>query len=281
MQQFFTYNGNLYPTGTPVFQPSSRAFRYGDSLFETIRLHNGRLLLFDFHFDRLTKGMQLLGIETGDCINQQFLQSAILELANKNNLIRNGRVRLTVFRKDTILNEPVSSAAQWLIECTALPKEYFSLNQQGFSIDIASDNRKPSGPLSNTKSGNYLLYVLAAQLANTLGVSECLVLNHAGRIADSTRFNLFLIKNQIVYTPSLEEGPVEGVMRRHVLKYFQEQGKPVRETAINISDVEAADELFLTNALYGICWVGTFQSFNYTNTITRRLYTDLFQQYLT
>jgi branched-chain amino acid aminotransferase len=281
MKQFFTYNGELFPAGTPVFPHSCRAFRFGDSLFETIRFNNGGLLLLDFHIERLLKGMRLLGIEPGDIINPKFLESAILELADKNDIRRHGRVRITVFRKESGLSEPISCIPEWLIECNSLPEHYFGLNKKGYTIDIASENRKASGPLSNMKSGNYLIYILAAEMANKLRVNECLVLNDAGRIADSSIFNVFLIKNNVVYTPSLSEAPVEGVMRRHILTYFQTEGNPVQETAITIGDLQSADEVFLTNALFGLRWVESFQSSRYSNTITSNIYSDLFQQYIT
>ena len=63
MEQFFSYNGKLFSAGTPVLSPSSSAFRFGDSLFETIRINFSQLMLFDLHLERLFKGMLALGFE--------------------------------------------------------------------------------------------------------------------------------------------------------------------------------------------------------------------------
>ena len=278
MEQFFIYNGKLVPSGTPVFTASNRAFRFGDSLFETIRLNKGHLALLDLHLDRLFLGMKTLGLEVPIGFDHRFLEEAILRLAYTNGHTEFGRVRLTVFRKDGGFNDPVSSHPEWTIECNSLPGHYQHLNEDGYHIDIDLTNTKGKGPLSNIKSGNYLVYILAAERARELQVNECLVLNSDGRIADSSIFNLFLIRNQIIYTPSLQESPVAGVMRRHVIQHFELSGNPVRESAISITDLEGADEVFLTNALFGIRWVKSFRSFQYGNKMTRQIYSDLFQQ---
>jgi len=277
MQEFFNYNGQLSPTSTPVLTISNRAFRFGDSLFETIRLEKGRLLLFPFHLDRLLFGMKTLGFAVPGGFDERFLEKSILDLARINGIADYGRIRLTLFRKDGLLDDP-SNQPDWIIECTSLPVNYQQLNEEGYTIDIDTNNCKGDGALSNLKSGNYLIYILAAQRARELKVNECLVLNSAGRIADSSIFNLFLIRNKVLYTPALGEAPVAGVMRRHLINHFQQSGNPIQESTVSIADLEEADEVFLTNALYGIRWVKSFRSSQYGNEMTRQIYSDLFQQ---
>ena len=278
MEQFFSYNGTLFPVGTPVFSPSSPAFRFGDSLFETIRIKHGRLMLFDLHLERLFKGMHALDFELPGLFTKEFLESAIVNLTLKNRVLDHGRVRLTVFRKEVGLNDPLSSLPDWTIECSSLADQYLQFNENGYSIEIDSNNKKGIGPLANIKTGNYLIYILAAQFAKERKLNECLVLNNAGRIADSSIFNLFLIRDGVLTTPSLDEAPVAGVMRRHLINHFLLAGNPVQEKPVTIEDLENADEVFLTNALYGIRWVKSFRSTTYSNKMTRRIYSDLFQK---
>jgi len=278
MEQFFSYNGKLFPTGTPVFSPSSPAFRFGDSLFETIRINHGQLMLFDLHVERLFKGIRALGFDLPGLFTKEFLESAIVNLARKNCVLDYGRVRLTVFRKEGGVSDPISSLPDWIIECSALADQYLRLNEIGYSIDIASNNKKGTGPLSNIKTGNYIIYILAAQIAKERKLNECLVLNNAGRIADSSIFNIFLIRDGILSTPSLDEAPVAGVMRNHLINHFHQVGNPVQEKPVTIEDLESADEVFLTNALYGIRWVKSFRSTTYSNTTTRLIYSDLFKE---
>ena len=280
MEQYFIYNGQLFPADSQILTPASRAFRFGESLFETIRLEKRSLHLFQFHLDRLFDGMKILGFECPTAFNREFLTESILRLADVNGIANYGRVRLTISKGETSMNSSNPSKPDWIIECNTLPEHYLGFNESGYSIDIDDTNTKGSGPLSNLKSGNYLLYILAAQRAKELQVNECLVLNSAGRIADSSIFNIFLIRNKVLYTPSLLESPVAGVMRRFLINYFHQSGHPVMETAIKVSDLEQADELFLTNALYGIRWVHSFRSSNYGNHISRQIYHELFEQKL-
>lgn len=277
MEQSLIYNGNVFPAGTPLLTASNRAFRFGDSLFETIRLNRGDLALFEYHADRLFKGLRALGFEVQTQFDQQFLKESILKLAHINGITEYGRVRLTMFRKEGS-DGTVTSLADWIIECSPLPGHYQQLNEDGYDIDIEYKNTKGKGPLANIKSGNYLLYILAAQRARELQVNECLVLNSDGRIADSSVFNVFIIRDQKLYTPSLDESPVAGVMRRHIISHFQQLGNPVREGSISIADLEGADEVFLTNALFGIRWVKSFKSARYGKKMTSQIYSDLFQQ---
>jgi len=278
MQQFFLLNGKLFPAGTPVLGPASRAFRFGDSLFETIRMEFGKPLLFKLHIERLIAGMTTLGFDIPFHFNEQKLVAEMVKLAAKNGVSKYGRIRLTVFRKEGGLYDPVSNLPEYIIECSELPDNYQRLNENGFDIDIAADNIKGGGPLANLKTGNYLLYVLAAQAARERKVNECLVLNSFGRIADSSIFNVFIVKDGVVSTPALEEGPVAGVLRRHLIDHFRNAGNPVEEAGISIADLESADEIFLTNALYRIRWVKSFRSKTYPNQFSANLYSKLFQQ---
>lgn len=268
----------MFILGTPILSPASRSFRFGDSLFETIRFNNGSLELFDFHMERLFTGLRLLGFELSALHTADKWRQEILSLAAKNQLTGPGRVRLTVFRGDGGLYDAVSNQPFYTIECSSLSENYQRLNENGFIIDTLPEHRKGSGALSNLKSGNYLLYILAAQRSRMLKVNECLVLNESNRIADSSIFNLFLVKDGILKTPPLSEAPVAGVMRRHLLQELPFFGYQVQETPISENELLLADEVFLTNALYRIRWVREFRTARYANKIGREIYSKLYQQ---
>ena len=101
------------------------------------------------------------------------------------------------------------------------------------------------------------------------------VLNTAGSIADSTIANLFLIKGGTIITPSLEEGCVKGVMRRHLLTELPMAGWKTLEMPVSVSEIKNADEIFLTNAINGIRWVKQFRDNVYVNTQTVEIYNHL------
>ena len=146
------------------------------------------------------------------------------------------------------------------------------LNENGLVIDIFPDARKSCDKFSNLKSANYLPYAMAARYAKENKLNECLVLNVHERIADATIANIFLIKGDRLITPSLNEGCVNGVMRRYLIANIKVEEGEIAET-----DIQDADEVFLTNAISGIRWVKNFREKSYSNLQSRKIYKDLIQ----
>ncbi len=139
-------------------------------------------------------------------------------------------------------------------------------------IGIYPDAEKSCDKFSNLKSANFLPYAMAALYAKENKLNDCLVVNTTGSIADSTIANIFIIKKGVIITPGLEEGCVDGVMRRHLLKEMRNAGYEVEETAVAVSDLREADEVFLTNAINGIRWVRQFRDKIYTTIKTAEVY---------
>jgi branched-chain amino acid aminotransferase len=121
---------------------------------------------------------------------------------------------------------------------------------------------------------------LAAQYAKHEKLNECLVLNQHDRVCDATIANVFFSKDGIIHTPSLVEGCINGVMRRHLLEQLRNAGFPVKESAYLPEEITEADEIFLSNAMYGLRWVKqwgnrTYQ-FQQASTIFHRFISPLF-----
>ncbi len=110
---------------------------------------------------------------------------------------------------------------------------------------------------------------MAARYAALHGWDDCLVLNNAGRVADSSIANLFWVSGGIVYTPPLTEGCIAGVMRRWLMTNLSGYGYEVQERPVAPEDLILADEAFLTNAIRGVRWVGNLAGTTYGNKIAR------------
>jgi len=104
MSFFFNYDGNFFKSGDPVLSPDNRGFRYGDGLFETMRVENGRIILKDFHFERLYSGLKTLQFPLANNFDKTWLESLISHLLSKNSHHESARIRLTVFRGDGTLD---------------------------------------------------------------------------------------------------------------------------------------------------------------------------------
>lgn len=276
--EWINHNGIWLPAGSPVLKAGNRGFRYGDGLFETLLVRNGRIRLKDFHFDRLFAGLTHLRFSIPSSFSREDLEAAILQLCERNRHTDLARVRLTLYRGNGGLYEPETNDPHYLIESWPLTPRDIALNEDGLTIDIYPDGMKACDGLANLKSNNFLLYVLAAFYAKDRRLDDCLVLNNYGRLADSTIANLFYLKDRRVYTPSLSEGGVAGVMRRCLLASLPEAGFPVEEMPVRAEDLLNADEVFLTNAIKGIRWVGTFRTSRYAGAFSRIIYNQLIKE---
>jgi len=265
------------PADEPVLHSANRSFRYGDGLFETIKVFKNTILLEQFHFQRLLESMLLLKFEVPKLFNTEILKEKILLLCNKNKCDNLGRVRLTVFRGNGGLLEDEDISMQYLIECWPLNKSSNQFNENGLVIGLYTGASKSCDQFSNLKSSNFLPYVMAALFAKEHKLNDCLVLNISGNIADTSIANMFMIKNEIISTPALDEGCISGVMRKYLIGKLKDAGYKVNENAVSPGDLESADEIFLTNAISGIRWVKQFRQTKYSNSQTVKIYKDIFQ----
>ena len=251
---FVNFNGKILPAEELVISGQSHAFRYGDGLFETIRMDHGQMPFFDRHMDRLFRGLSALYFECPRLFSPAFLHQEIDKLVQKNRIKGSARIRLTLFRGEGGLFDPEHHHPYFFIEATALPEQYNRLNENGLVVDVFDAVRKHADRVSSFKTCNHLPYVLAAIEAKKRRVNECLLLNTEGRICDATISNLFWVKQGNIFTPPLSEGGIDGVMRRYLLENPFE-GFLFSEKPLDPAELMEADELFLTNALYKIRWV--------------------------
>lgn len=264
-------NGKFLPAGEPALLVSNRGYRYGDGLFETLRIVNGKIRLGAYHADRLWEGLDLLRFEIPRLFTPGKMEEEILRLVKKNNCENSARVRFSVFRGNGGLYDD-DRALQYLIESWPLQEEGKKLQENGLIIDIYPDARKGCDAFARLKSANFLPYSMAAIHAKANKWNDCIVLNTKGNLADSTIANIFLVKEDEILTPGLTEGPVAGVMRRYLLESLTAAGYRVRETPVSVEDLSSAQEVFLTNAIQGIRWVKQFRDSVYTNTKTAEIF---------
>lgn len=265
------FNGKIIPEDEPVLLASNRGYRYGDGLFETMKMFNGIILLADYHFERLFSALCLLKFDSPKLFTKEKLEQQILQLCKKNDCENLARIRLSVFRGNGGLYDE-NKAMQYVIECWPLNKSVNGFNENGLVIDIYAEAAKSCDKFSNLKSANFLFYSLAALYAKENKLNDCLLLNTSGGISDSTIANVFIIKDAIICTPGPEEGCVNGVMRRYLLEKMQNAGYNIQQRAVSVNDLNNADEVFLTSAINGIRWVRGFRDKIYTNVTTEEIY---------
>ena len=240
---------------------STRGFLYGDGLFETMRMHKGQIIHLTQHFARLLHGMQLLKMEIPKGFSPQWLEDFIStsickEIPTAN--APNWRVRCTVYRAEGGLYTPSNNQAKWQISCTPLDYSEYQLNKKGLVVGKYTDIRLSTDILSALKTISALPYVMAGLYRNTEHPEwdDCLLVNHYDRIVEATAANIFVRIGERFYTPALTEGCVAGVMRQIIIDWFEQNKIAITEISLSDEMLQKADEIWLTNAIQGIRWVG-------------------------
>ncbi|HEX8333267.1 MAG TPA: aminotransferase class IV [Segetibacter sp.] len=272
MEEYINDNGQIIKKNAWSISPDNRSFRYGDGCFETIKLINNRIILADYHFQRLFNSLELLKFDRSKDLTSQRLSREILELANRNNHHQHARVRLTFYRGEGGLYDEISQQPNYLIQTWAQLNDVNQLNNLGLAVDFFPDARKAADRFSHIKSNNFLPYAMGALWAKQNQLDDAIILNSFGNVADATIANIFIVKDGTVYTPPLSEGLVNGVMRRYILKCLQEEGIPIHEASVTREEVLQASEVFFTNALYGLRWVRQVAKSNYACQMSTHLH---------
>lgn len=271
IKQFINLNGSIVSSDHQIFTVSNRSFRYGDGLFESMRYMNGQLKFPDLHIDRVLKGMEILKLENGFHLDSWFLREKVDELARRNKIGPNARFRLTVFRDSGGLYSPDSNKMAYVLESQSMDESQYTFNNKGLIIDVYDELTKPVNILSNLKTCNSLIYVLAGVFKNQHKLDEVMILNQHGFLCESISSNVFVVYDSKLYTPSLNEGCIGGVMRQVVMRLAIENGIELIEAQVNPDILNEADEVFITNAAKGIQWVMGYNSKRYFNEMSKFL----------
>jgi branched-chain amino acid aminotransferase len=271
---YLIHNGKYFSSEEKIINADNQSYRYGDGLFETMKMIKGEILLAEYHFNRLFNGLQVLKYNIPKLFTPVSLAEQIKMLAQKNGCEKAARVRLSVSRGHGGLYDG-DNKLDFIIECRPVNESVNQLNENGLIIGLFEDARKSCDLFSNLKSANYLPYVMAALYAKENKWNDCLVLNQYGRVCDATIANVFWVKDGEIFTPPLSEGCVDGVMRRHLLQITVGTENAIQEKVCPVAELENADEIFLTNAVYGIRRAKQFRNKELANTITKELYSKI------
>jgi branched-chain amino acid aminotransferase len=194
--------------------------------------------------------------------------------------IISGRCRLTVYRDAEGHYMPVDSKGGFTVELKPFDPGQYALNEHGLHVDIYPEVRKPVNVLSVHKTLNCQVYIMASLWSRARGLDDCLLQNDRGNIIESSSGNLFIVSNGVLYTPSLSDGCIGGIMRMQVINLALANGMKVYECSLNPQNLLAADELFFTNAIRGPQWVSTYRTKRYAHRLSAGIVELLMQQVL-
>jgi branched-chain amino acid aminotransferase len=254
--KFSIFNNEIVNSNEIVLSKTNRGFSYGDGFFETIKFFKGSVFNFQNHFKRILFSTSLLDLKFDLTILE--LEDLITKIIKINNLL-NGSVKIIIYRESEGKYLPLTNKSSFYISCTKDSSDEFVLNTKSLKIDLYKDNFKSDSPLSNIKSLNSLLYVMASIYAKKNNFDDVLIFNSNKRIIESTNSNLFLFSDDVIYTPPLSDGCVDGTMRRLIVDILKIK-YTISIESITESQLLSSNEIFLTNSISGVKWVGSFKN---------------------
>ncbi|MFT4779857.1 MAG: branched-subunit amino acid aminotransferase/4-amino-4-deoxychorismate lyase [Flavobacteriales bacterium] len=270
MQYVYSHGEYLLANEASV-HVTNRGFHFADGFFETIRIMNGKPLFLEHHFSRILESMKVYKFEREINFSLQKLEKEITVLLSKNQISSGGRLRITFTRKSEGFYLPTSNEMEYVIEAYPLNVNKYNLNERGKKLDLFTEMKKDVNKLAIFKNIDCRLYVMASLFAKENQLDDALIQNYKGAIIEATSSNLFLVSNGVLYTSTLEEGPIAGIMRMQLINLALENDIKVYECTLNPQNLLAADELFLTNSISGIQWVSSYRTKRYYNATSTKL----------
>ena len=249
MDEIIYLNGSLVPIDQANISALDYGFLYGYGLFETMRSYAGNIFLLDRHLERLSCAAKTIGIS----LKELNIKEGVMETLKVNKL-GDARIRITVSAgRGTIVPNPDSCTEPTvLIFATHLQSYSEQVYNRGYKAIISNIRRNSQSFLSSVKSANYLESIIAKQEAKRAGMDEALFLNDRGLLAEASMSNIFLVKNNLLRTPSISNGILPGITRETVLQLASKLRIRANEDDIELAELLQSQEAFLTNSLIEI-----------------------------
>jgi len=281
MEEYVCFNGVFTKISQVGISVRNRSFLYGDGLFETIHANGTIPQFLDKHLNRLFNGMKLLNMNIPDFFNHEYIFKKIQGVLVRNKLFKGAKVRLIVFRNEGGLYTPETDDVSFIIDSSKLENYKYVLNEKGFFVDIYQDLKKSINKYSHLKTTNALIYVLAGIYKRKNKFDECIILNENNKICETISSNVFLVKDDVFFTPPLSDGCIAGVMREVIIELLKNKGiRVIDNFSLDTDILFEADEIFLTNSINGVRWVLGLQKRRYFNNYSKEITNLLNQTYI-
>lgn len=246
MERWIYVNGEFVKKEDAKISVFDHGFLYGDGIFEGIRVYNGNIFKCKEHIDRLYDSAKSILLDIG--YTKEEITEKMAEAVRLNGM-KDAYIRLVVSRGagDLGLDPrrcPKSTVIIIVEKLSIFPKEQYETGVR--IITVPTRRNTPDALNPKIKSLNYLNNVLVKIEANQAGVSEALMLNAQGYVCEGSGDNIFVIKNNVIYTPPSYLGALEGITRNAIMELATEAGYTVKEEPFTRHDVYIADEVFLT-----------------------------------
>jgi len=246
------FNGTIVSQSDNILA-TNRAFLYGDGVFETVKILDGKVLFLEDHYFRLMSGMRIVRMQIPMNFTMEFFESQLLETAAANNSLDSCRARMTVFRNEGGFYMPSDHTVGFVVSAVSLENKMYVIGKREYEVDLFKDFYITRQLLSSVKTTNKLINITGSIYADENGLHNCLLLNDAKMVVEALNGNVFMLTGNKLVTPPLSEGCLNGVMRKQILVLAKKsENIEVIEEVISPFDLQKADEIFVTNVISGI-----------------------------
>lgn len=257
-------NGNIQENSA-ILIDSNRGFLFGDSVFETIKVLDNKVLFLEDHYFRLMASMRICRMEIPMNFTMEYFETQILNLIATFSDSNSYRVRFTVYRDSEGFYLPKSRNVQFIVTASSLDSNLYVFGKEHYEVELYKDFYVSKQLLSTLKTNNKMLQITGSIFAEENGYANCLVLNDEKNVVEALQSNIFMKTGNVVSTPPVSDGCLNGIMRKQILEILKKiEGIEVKETSISPFDLQKADELFLTNVISGIQPVTKYRKKEYT-----------------
>lgn len=250
----------------------NRAFLYGDAVFETLKIVQGKVLFLEDHYFRLMASMRILRMEIPMNFTMEYFEEQLLSVVKNNGFSDAARARITVYRNDGGYYLPTTNEISFLIHTSPLENQLYGFENKKCEVDLYKDFYIGKQLLSTLKTTNKIIHVTASIYAKENALDTCILLNDAKNVVEVLHGNVFMLLGNKLVTPPISEGCINGIMRKQVLFIARKiEGLEVVEEVISPFDLQKADELFFTNVIRGVQPITKYRKKEFTTSIANRI----------
>ncbi|WP_322550284.1 aminotransferase class IV [Flavobacterium psychraquaticum] len=269
------YNGNIQEN-SGVLVESNRGFLFGDSVFETIKVLDNKVLFLEDHYFRLMASMRICRMEIPMSFTMEFIEEQIIKLVSFLPKSNSFRVRFSVFRNSDGFYNPVSNEVEFIVVARPLEYELYRIEKEIYEVELYKDFFIPKQLLSTLKTNNKMLQITGSIFAKENDYDNCLMLNDEKNVVEALQSNLFMKMGNVISTPPVSDGCLNGIMRKQIIELLKKmEGIELKEVSISPFDLQKADELFLTNVISGIQPITKYRKKEFTSNFVEQIIVKL------
>lgn len=277
-QTTININGKITPKEDAKISIFDRGFLFGDSIYEVTYTTERAILFVNEHLDRLYQSANLIQMNMN--LSREKIIKEVLKTLKAAN-IDNAYIRIIVTRGESEISLDPTQTEQNNFIIIVKPRPIYSdeLYSKGISLKIVSVLRNDAKAINpSAKSGNYLNNIMALKEAKDYGYDDALMMNKEDYLTEGTTFNIWMIKDNCLYTPPVESGLLEGITREKVINLCNDNKLALELKNITEHEILSADEVFITSSTRGIMPVFKINDKIYSEKSTLQKISNLYKE---